>query len=115
MKKVNVQAVKKPDTAVQMYKDGELDTANISGTEAIYKANKSNKDVVDAPEATSAYLVYNETGSVKALANTKIRQALNLATNREGVVKAAIDTGSKAATALVPTGLETLEDGTDLF
>ena len=114
LKKVNVQAVKKPDTAVQMYKDGELDTANISGTEAIYKANKNNKDVVDAPEATSAYLVYNETGSVKALANTKIRQALNLATNREGVVKAAIDTGSKAATALVPTGLETLEDGTDL-
>ena len=69
---------------------------------------------MDAPEATSAYLVYNETGSVKALANTKIRQALNLATNREGVVKAAIDTGSKAATALVPTGLETLKDGTDL-
>ena len=27
LKKVNVQAVKKPDTAVQMYKDGELDTA----------------------------------------------------------------------------------------
>lgn len=114
LKKVNIQAVKKPDTAVQMYKDGQLDTANISSTEAIYKANKNSKDVVDSPEATTAYLNYNESGSVKALTNTKIRQALNLATDREGIVKAAIDTGSKAASALVPTGLETLEDGTDL-
>lgn len=112
--KVNIQTIKKPDTAVQMYKDGELDAAGISGTEAIYNANKNNKDVVQVPEATTAYLVYNETGTVTALTNTKIRQALNLATDREGIVKAAIDTGSKAATALVPYGLETLPDGTDL-
>ena len=59
-------------------------------------------------------MVYNQTGTVTALNNTKIRQALNLATDREGIVKAAIDTGSKAATALAPTGLEKLPDGTDL-
>ena len=112
--KVIIQTIKKPDTAVQMYKDGELDAAGISGTEAIYNANKNNKDVVQVLEATTAYLVYNETGTVPALTNTKIRQALNLATDREGIVKAAIDTGSKAATALVPYGLETLPDGTDL-
>ena len=113
-KKVNVQTVKKADTAVQMYKDGELDTASISETDAIYNANKNRDDVVDVPEATTAYMVYNESGSTEALTNTKIRQALNLATDREGIVKAAIDTGSTAANALVPTGLETLPDGTDL-
>ena len=113
-KKVNVQTVKKADTAVQMYKDGELVTASISGTDAIYNANKNRDDVVDVPEATTAYMVYNESGSTEALTNTKIRQALNLATDREGIVKAAIDTGSTAANALVPTGLETLPDGTDL-
>ena len=113
-KKVNVQTVKKADTAVQMYKDGELDTASISGTDAIYNANKNRDDVVDVSEATTAYMVYNESGSTEALTNTKIRQALNLATDREGIVKAAIDTGSTAANALVPTGLETLSDGTDL-
>ena len=112
--KVNVQTIKKPDTAVQMYKDGELDYATISNTEATYKANKNRDDVVPLPEATTAYIVYNQTGSVEALSNTKIRQALNLATDREGIVKAAIDTGSTAATALAPTGLETLPDGTDL-
>ncbi len=113
-KKVNIQTIKKPDTAVQMYKDGDLDYANISNTEATYKANKNRDDVVDVPEATTSYMVYNQTGTVTALNNTKIRQALNLATDREGIVKAAIDTGSTAATALAPTGLETLPDGTDL-
>lgn len=113
-KKVNVQTVKKADTAVQMYKDGELDTASISGTDAIYNANKNRDDVVDVPGATTAYMVYNESGSTEALTNTKIRQALNLATDREGIVKAAIDTGSTVANALAPTGLETLPDGTDL-
>ncbi|KHD46051.1 peptide ABC transporter substrate-binding protein [Streptococcus hongkongensis] len=113
-KTVKVQAVKKPDTAVQMYKQGQLDFANISGTSAIYNANKNNKDGIKIPEARADYLVYNETGSVKALTNQKIRQALNLATDREGLVKAAADTGSKAATSLAPTGLETLTDGKDL-
>nr|WP_114318207.1 peptide ABC transporter substrate-binding protein [Streptococcus gallolyticus] len=113
-KKVNIQTIKKPDTAVQMYKDGDLDVASISNTEATYKANKNRDDVVSLPEATTAYMVYNQTGTVAALSNDKIRQALNLATDREGIVKAAIDTGSTAATALAPTGLETLPDGTDL-
>ncbi|MDY2775491.1 MAG: peptide ABC transporter substrate-binding protein [Streptococcus infantarius] len=113
-KKVNLQAIKKADTAVQMYKNGELDTANISATSSIYKANKGNKDAVPVPEARMTYIVYNETGSVAPLANEKIRQALNLATDRKGVVEAAIDTGSKPATALATPGLAKLTDGTDL-
>ncbi|MFP3767894.1 peptide ABC transporter substrate-binding protein, partial [Streptococcus sp. TATVAM-FAB35] len=113
-KKVNIQAIKKADTAVQMYKNGELDTANISATSSIYKANKGNKDAVPVPEARMTYIVYNETGSVAPLANEKIRQALNLATDRKGVVEAAIDTGSKPATALATPGLAKLTDGTDL-
>lgn len=111
---INVQTVKKPDTAVQMYKQGKLDYANISGTSAIYNANKKNKDVTPVMEATTAYMVYNQTGSVEALSNTKVRQALNLATDRKGIVSAAVDTGSKPATAIAPTGLAKLKDGTDL-
>lgn len=111
---VNVDVIKKPDTAVQMYKQGDLDFADISGTSAIYNSNKNNKDVVDVPTARTTYIVYNQTGNVKSLMNDKIRKALNLATDREGIVEAAVDTGSKAATALVPTGLETLDNGDDL-
>ena len=111
---VNVQTVKKPDTAVQMYKQGELDFANISQTSAIYNANKNNEDVIEIAEARADYLVYNETGSVEALTNEKIREALNLATDREGLGKAAADTGTNPATAFVPKGLATLTYGTDL-
>ena len=113
-KTINIQTVKKPDTAVQMYKQGQLDFANISNTSAIFNSNKKNKDVVTVPEATTAYMTYNETGKVKGLDNLKIRQALNLATDRKGIVEAAVDTGSVPATSLVPTGLEKLPDGTDL-
>ncbi|PZO94103.1 peptide ABC transporter substrate-binding protein [Streptococcus halichoeri] len=113
-KTIHVQTVKKPDTAVQMYKQGKLDFANISGTSAIYNANKANKAVVAVPEATTSYMVYNQTGKVAALNNLKIRQALNLATDRKGIVSAAVDTGSKPATALAPTGLAKLKDGSDL-
>ena len=55
--KVNLQAIKKADTAVQMYKNGELDTANISATSSIYKANKGNKNAVPVPEARMTYIV----------------------------------------------------------
>ncbi len=113
-KTVKIQTVKKPDTAVQMYKQGKLDYANISGTSAIYNANKKNKDIVAVPEATTAYIVYNQTGRVEAVANQKVRQALNLATDRKGIVSAAVDTGSKPATAIAPTGLAKLENGKDL-
>ncbi|MCC9694900.1 peptide ABC transporter substrate-binding protein, partial [Streptococcus agalactiae] len=74
----------------------------------------NNKDVIDVFEATTAYMQYNTTGSVKGLDNVKIRRALNLATNRKGVVQAAVDTGSKPAIAFAPTGLAKTPDGTDL-
>ncbi|HGA3252960.1 TPA: peptide ABC transporter substrate-binding protein [Streptococcus agalactiae] len=111
---VIVQTIKKPDTAVQMYKQGQIDFAEISGTSAIYQANKNNKDVVDASDARTTYIIYNQTGSVKALTNQKIRQALNLATDRKGVVKAAVDTGSTPAESLVPKKLAKLPNGEDL-
>ncbi|EMP72228.1 oligopeptide-binding protein precursor [Streptococcus sobrinus DSM 20742 = ATCC 33478] len=113
-KTITVQTIKKPDTAVQMYKQGDVDYATISSTQAMYNANKDNKDVIKVPEATTSYIVYNETGKVAGLTNKNIRQALNLATNRPGIVKAAVDTGSKAATALVPSGMEKLPNGQDL-
>ncbi|HGI2856770.1 TPA: peptide ABC transporter substrate-binding protein [Streptococcus agalactiae] len=98
----------------QIYSGPYIDFAEISGTSAIYQANKNNKDVVDASDARTTYIIYNQTGSVKALTNQKIRQALNLATDRKGVVKAAVDTGSTPAESLVPKKLAKLPNGEDL-
>ncbi|EHJ53195.1 oligopeptide ABC transporter substrate-binding protein [Streptococcus macacae NCTC 11558] len=101
-KVINIQTIKKPDTAVQMYKRGDLDSANISNTAALYKANKANKDAINIFSAATAYMEYNQTGSNKALANKKIRQALNYATNRQAFVNTAVPTGSRPATGIVP-------------
>ena len=110
---INYQVVKKPETAVQMYKQGQLDAANISNTPATYKANQKDKNLVPVPEAVTAYMQYNQTGTNKALANKKIRQALNLATNREGLVNTVVPTGSRPATGLAPYDLAKV-DGKDL-
>lgn len=112
-KEIDYSVVKKPETAVQLYKQGKLDRASIS-TPELYAANKNNKDKVKAPEATTAYIEYNQTGKNKFLANTKIRQALNLATNRKELVEQVTSGLSTAATGLAPQGLAKTASGEDL-
>lgn len=112
-KEIDYSVVKKPETAVQLYKQGKLDRASIS-TPELYAANKSNKDKVKVPEATTAYIEYNQTGKNKFLANTKIRQALNLATNRKELVDQVTSGISTPATGLTPQGLAKTASGEDL-
>lgn len=112
-KEIDYSVVKKTETAVQLYKQGKLDRASIS-TPELYAANKNNKDKVKAPEATTAYIEYNQTGKNKFLANTKIRQALNLATNRKELVEQVTSGLSTAATGLAPQGLAKTASGEDL-
>ncbi|MDP0487708.1 peptide ABC transporter substrate-binding protein [Leuconostoc mesenteroides] len=112
-KEIDYSVVKKKETAVQLYKQGKLDRASIS-TPELYAANKNNKDKVKAPEATTAYIEYNQTGKNKFLANTKIRQALNLATNRKELVEQVTSGLSTAATGLAPQGLAKTASGEDL-
>lgn len=112
-KEIDYSVVKKAETAVQLYKQGKLDRASIS-TPELYAANKSNKDTVKAPEATTAYIEYNQTGKNKYLSNTKIRQALNLATNRKELVDQVTSGVSTPATGLAPEGLAKTASGEDL-
>ncbi|MGO3498631.1 peptide ABC transporter substrate-binding protein [Leuconostoc falkenbergense] len=112
-KEIDYSVVKKPETAVQLYKQGKLDRALIS-TPELYAANKSNKDKVKVPEATTTYIEYNQTGKNKFLANTKIRQALNLATNRKELVDQVTSGISTPATGLAPQGLAKTASGEDL-
>ncbi|WP_294974527.1 peptide ABC transporter substrate-binding protein [uncultured Leuconostoc sp.] len=111
---IDVQVVQKPDTAVQLYKQGKLDRVLISDTPELYKANKNNKDVVKTPEATTAYLQYNQTGKNKFLANNKIREALNLATNRKELTQQVTSGISTPATGLAPEYLAKTAAGKDL-
>ena len=110
---VTFNVVKQPENTVQEYKQGTLDYAPL-GTPDLYNANKNEKGGQAIAEATTAYIQYMQNGSNKALANTKIRQAINLATNRTELVDQVTAGLSKAATGLVPAGLAVTNDGEDL-
>ncbi|HEY4399458.1 MAG TPA: peptide ABC transporter substrate-binding protein [Lactobacillaceae bacterium] len=109
-KEIDLQVIEKPETQVALYKQGKLDRASL-GTPELLSANKSSKDYATSEESTAAYFQYNE--HVKALGNLKIRQALNLATNRKDFVAQVMSGVSTPATGLTPAGTFTLKDGTD--
>jgi oligopeptide transport system substrate-binding protein len=117
-KEVQIQVVQDPNTVLNLYKQGKLDRAVI-GEPTIYKQNKDDKTRVDNPDATTAYLEFNQSGkgatspeAQKALANLKVRQALLLATNREAYVDQLVP-AYKPATGLSPAGLGKTPDGED--
>ncbi|EKF52441.1 peptide ABC transporter substrate-binding protein [Lactococcus garvieae] len=110
-----------PNTAVQLFKQGKLDQASLN-TMDLYNANKDyndGKDLVVLKEATTAYLQYNQSGGgtsspevAKALQNKNIRDAINLATDRKGIVDQFIPAGTVAET-FTPAGMSVTADGTD--
>ena len=118
---ISYQVIKKPETAVQLFKQGKLDQASL-GTPDLYNANKGytkNAKLVTLKEATTDYIQYNQTGkgtsstaAAKALQNKNIRMALNLATDRATIVSQTT-AGSKVATGLVPSGMALTADGED--
>ncbi|MBS9339129.1 peptide ABC transporter substrate-binding protein [Fructobacillus sp. M2-14] len=112
-KTINWQVVKNPETAIKLYKQGKLDRASIANSAEMYQANKSNKDLKTSALAAATYLEYNQKNNV-FLKNEKIRQALNLATNREELAKQATGGSRDAAQSFVSKGLTETADGKDL-
>lgn len=118
---IDIQVVKNPNTAVQLFKQGKLDQASL-GTTDLYNANKNyngGKDLVNLQEATTAYIEYNQSGKntsspavAKALQNKDIREALNLATNRKDIVQQFVP-GSTPATGFTPAGMAKTSTGED--
>ncbi|MDR0297092.1 MAG: peptide ABC transporter substrate-binding protein [Streptococcaceae bacterium] len=120
MNEIDFQVVQDNNTAASLFEQGKLDQTAVGvGTTALWPKYKNNKNVVMEKEATTAYMEYNQSGkgatsadAQKALANTKIRQAFNLGTDREGLVKSVVPV-SKAATGITPAGMSKTASGED--
>ncbi|GAB2026695.1 peptide ABC transporter substrate-binding protein [Lactovum odontotermitis] len=115
---VQIQVIQEVNTAFNLYKQGKLDLASISEP-TLYKTNKNDKNATRIPEATTAYLEFNQSGkgatsadAQKALANLKIRQALIMATNREGYVEQLVPSYTPA-TGFTPAGMSKAPSGED--
>ena len=118
---IDLQVVKNPNTAVQLFKQGKLSQVAL-GTPELYNANKTytkNAQLVELKESTTDYLEYNQSGkgttsttAAKALQNKDIREALNLATDRASIASQTT-ADSKPATGFTPAGMAKTQTGED--
>ncbi|TCZ75547.1 peptide ABC transporter substrate-binding protein [Paenibacillus albiflavus] len=101
LNKINISIVKDAGTALNLYETKELDYTSISGDNiALYK---DKPDLVTKPELTNSYIQY-QTKDNPVFSNAKIRQALNMAIDKQGLVDVVLKNGSVPATGLVPNG-----------
>lgn len=101
------------DTVVNMYLDGQLNTAGLSGENVEKYGNRP--DVVTYEEGAMFYVQINQgqgepTANKKALANAKVRKALNMAVDKEYISKTILANGSLSADYLVAVGLQVSPD-----
>ncbi|WP_338055714.1 peptide ABC transporter substrate-binding protein [Secundilactobacillus odoratitofui] len=101
---INMKVVKDPNTAHNMFSEGKLDDAVLTGVTAM--GVQKNKNLKHVQKANSAYLMLN-TASGQPLNNVKMRQALSLAVNRERLVKKIVADGSTPSSTMVSTNLTT--------
>ncbi|WP_155286917.1 peptide ABC transporter substrate-binding protein [Lacticaseibacillus zhaodongensis] len=100
--KIKTQVVKDTTTALNLYQDGKLDDAVISGDTASQMRNNADYNTVEQGRTT--YLEMNAK-RVPALGNEKIREAMSLAINRKEFIKKVLGDGSKPISQVVPEGL----------
>ncbi|OIL38368.1 peptide ABC transporter substrate-binding protein [Oenococcus oeni] len=111
-KGVNFQVVTDTTAALALYNKGELDQVTLSTPQQI-KKYKNSKNFKIYNQSQTDYLEYNQTGKVKGLTNTKIRQALNLATDRKTIASSVSEGLYSAATGYTPAGLAKTATGGD--
>lgn len=100
--KINVQVIKDPSTAMNLFQSGKLDDAALTGAQATQA--KSMKDAQALKQATTFYLEMNEK-KVPALKNAKLRQALSMTLNRKEFIDKVLNDSSIPAAGFVPQGL----------
>ncbi|WP_156855128.1 peptide ABC transporter substrate-binding protein [Oceanobacillus sp. AG] len=112
---VNVQVVKEPSTAVNLFETGEADrTAALSAEYAQQYQNDENASTFE--EGSSWYLKFNQVrdGEETPLANENIRKAIAMAFDKEAYTTTVLANGSVPSDGYVPRGLaknpETGED-----
>lgn len=100
--KINLQVVKEPGAAVNLYNTGKLDRANLSGDYA--KQKHSDKDYKTALEAFVYYLKFNQKldGKTTDFQNENLRKAIALSVDKKEIVSTVLGNGSTPINGFVP-------------
>jgi oligopeptide transport system substrate-binding protein len=99
--KVTINIVKDTATGLNLYETNAVDYTDIKGDQI--KAYDGKPDLKIKSELVTGYLNFQET-KVPAFKNVKVRQAMNMAVDRQGIVDVVLVNGSVPATGYVPNG-----------
>jgi oligopeptide transport system substrate-binding protein len=99
--KVTINIVKDTATGLNLYESNTTDYADIKGDQM--KAYEGKTELHTKSELVTGYLNFQQK-KVPAFNNTKVRQALSLAIDRQGLVDTVLKNGSVASTGYVPNG-----------
>lgn len=100
---VNVQVVKEPSTAVNLFEGGQTDNAQLTGE--IVKQYADNENVVVQKKARTSYLEFNWDNDY--LQNEKLREALGLVINTDDLVNTVLGDGSTEIGGFLPADFVT--------
>lgn len=106
---IDVKVVKDQATAVNLYEGGQVDRTGL--TAEFIDKYKSNPEFHTVADSRLFFIRFNEKDPV--FANKELRQAINMAYDKEGIVNTLLNNGSVAAYYLVPKGWVTGPDGKD--
>ncbi|PEA54158.1 peptide ABC transporter substrate-binding protein [Bacillus pseudomycoides] len=109
LEEINFHIVKDTATAVNLYETGSIDRAPINSS--FVDKYKGKRDFYTTKDPAIAMLRFNQQNS--ALANTKLRQSLSMALNKEDVVNHFLNNGATAAEGLIPEGYKNEKNGKD--
>lgn len=100
---INVDVIKEPGTAVNLYNNAEKDRVALSGEFAMQYAG--NEEVQNVLKPTVYYLKFNQerNNEKTPLSNVKLRKALAMSFNKQDMVDVILANGSIPADFLVPT------------
>ncbi|WP_256760040.1 peptide ABC transporter substrate-binding protein [Cohnella sp. WQ 127256] len=101
LEKVTLNIVKDTATGLNLYESKKTDLTDIKGDQM--KEYEGKPDLYRKNELVTGYLNFQQT-KVPAFANIKIRQAMSMAIDREGLVNTVLKNGSVASTGYVPNG-----------
>ena len=110
-KGVNLQVISDPTALISSYKKGNVDQAQLSTPQQV-RQYKNSKQLHSYKLSSSLFFLYNQP-KVPALKNPKIREALNLATNRKGIAKNNTAGLYSPATGITPSGMSKTPAGED--
>ncbi len=108
--------IAEPSARVIALQTGEVDIClDVPASEAGYVSEDENLRLLEIPSTKLVYIALNTNGVNPALTNEKVRQALNYATDTEGLILALKEGYASEANGVIPQGVWGYSDSVQAY